>query len=521
MNEYADVVSFEDVTVDFTWEEWQDLDDAQRVLYRNVMLETYSSLVALGQCISKPDLIFKLEQGAEPWTGGDPAHQSLPGGHNVEDTTKISQKSQDRPMWKVFTNRHSTATEDLIELENTVYLSSIKFSDFIISNENCSLVKTSALSGFQHTYLPCEPHGKNNVKKSDGCHITGKSLRCLDHFGQHQEIQMGQQHFEYSGQNKDMREAELLEITTPYKRLPMGLTSCKHNEFMQAIDKSAGIVKVRRNIFVKNYKLTKHQETELREKSCGYLESKKTFTSKLELTFHQKTPTTKKAHVCVQCEKAFSTKSSLTIHQRIHTGEKPYGCNKCDKTFRQKSALIAHERIHTGEKPFECNVCGKAFQHKWYLSVHQRTHTGEKPYECKDCGKAFLNKSYLNMHQGTHKSDKPYHCEECGKTFHNKSYFNMHHRTHTGEKPYACNECGKAFYHNSDLLRHQRIHNTEKPYECIECGKAFQNKSYLRIHQRTHTGEKPYECKECGKAFQNKSYLNRHQVIHTALGRQK
>ena len=41
-------ISFEDVAVDFTWEEWQDLEDAQKILYKDVMLETYSNLMFLG-----------------------------------------------------------------------------------------------------------------------------------------------------------------------------------------------------------------------------------------------------------------------------------------------------------------------------------------------------------------------------------------------------------------------------------------------------------------------------------------
>eukprot|EP00071_Canis_lupus_P041436 XP_022274993.1 zinc finger protein 90 homolog isoform X4 [Canis lupus familiaris] len=60
-------VTFKDVAVDFTQEEWHHVDAAQRLLYRDVMLENYSHLVSLGYQVSKPEVIFKLEQGEEPW----------------------------------------------------------------------------------------------------------------------------------------------------------------------------------------------------------------------------------------------------------------------------------------------------------------------------------------------------------------------------------------------------------------------------------------------------------------------
>ncbi|XP_014440905.1 zinc finger protein 550-like [Tupaia chinensis] len=55
-------MTFKFLAMTFTWEEWGQLDLAQKSLYREVMLETCRLLVSLGYPVPRLELLYLLEK---------------------------------------------------------------------------------------------------------------------------------------------------------------------------------------------------------------------------------------------------------------------------------------------------------------------------------------------------------------------------------------------------------------------------------------------------------------------------
>ncbi|XP_071065800.1 putative zinc finger protein 705B isoform X3 [Dasypus novemcinctus] len=99
------LVTFKDVAVDFTQEEWNLLDTTQRKLFREVMVENISNLVSVGYQVCKRDVLSQLEQEEVSQEGiGFPQYQN-PGRHYAFKTWEMIEMIFSQPTCRKDTSK--------------------------------------------------------------------------------------------------------------------------------------------------------------------------------------------------------------------------------------------------------------------------------------------------------------------------------------------------------------------------------------------------------------------------------
>ncbi|XP_076783671.1 uncharacterized protein LOC143440778 [Arvicanthis niloticus] len=394
-------VAFSDVAIYFLREEWRLLDDSQRRLYHQVMMEVFvlmssSGLISSGTDITQleslgddviPALAFltprvelakiPCEQTLSTTDGGEHQQQQL------SSAEKPLLRAESRiPVTK--RNRSDLSEKTLQSTDNTMDSHSL----------SARLGRHVTHSAGERPRSTKRGKATHSEKRNCKCCDCGKSFNCKSLLIRHRRIHTGEKPFKCS--------------------------ECEKS-FIQKAD------------------LNQHLKVHTGEKPFRCSECGKKFKHHRSLVGHKRLHTGEKPYKCKQCGESYMNRSSLIHHYLVHTGEKPYKCSECGKLFKEKSSLVYHARVHTGERPFGCSQCKKCFKKNSHLVKHQKVHSRGKPFKCNVCGRFFTMRYSLVKHQRFHTAEKHHECKECGKVFCYRTGLSRHRKIHT-KKSIDCNE---------------------------------------------------------------------------------
>ncbi|GAB1290773.1 Zinc finger protein 786 [Apodemus speciosus] len=568
-------LTFEDVAIFFSEQEWQHLEAWQKELYKQVMKTNYETLISLDNGLPKPELISWIELGRElfgSWGGDqtldkgtpcatdDVQEQPLESNQQAVRSRAITCHFQADPLQ----GQHSFGLalgerEDvspgrdqgfsLVKAQTRrgeALVSVARSSSEAAQREGLSSHGTLALPGLQkvsswqstqHSCPVCGENSweKNHLVKPPKSHSKSLSCRAWKRFSRQADAkqQWSTSCPECGKTSLKQHLARQLGIHTR-KTPPQGpkCKMCSHHEYTLSshhLKHSSSQPPKCDTSFLTDSSVHPCQQIQerpafrredttvpSRQKPGPSLDSEDCCHTGSKLKGPQCGCILGEDRPCscTECPNCLLSWSKQAGLCRAHTGEKSFQCPESNKRLCLRGLQNVHQHVCSGERPFFCRKCGQGFTQHCRLTKHIRILSGEKSFPCAQCGRNFSQKGQPLRHQRLHLEEKPFQCTMCELCFHLKSRLSAQLQ-HGGARPFSCGECGRAFTHQCKLREHLRVHSGERPFQCPECHKSFGLKGVLKAHQRTHSKERPFSCGECGKGFTRQSKLTEHFRVHS------